>query len=78
VPLSALNVNVLNPFYTSIAKGILKLKVAPLPSLLFSAHILPPCASTILFEINNPKPVPVSDFVANFENSLGDISEAIP
>jgi hypothetical protein len=31
--------------------------VAPLPSLLFSAHILPPWVSTILFEINNPKPV---------------------
>jgi hypothetical protein len=46
--------------------------------LLFSAQILPPWASTMLFEINNPKPVPESDFVANFVNNLGNISESIP
>jgi hypothetical protein len=45
---------------------------------LFSAHILPPWASTILFEIYNPKPVPLKDFVANFVNSLGNISGSIP
>lgn len=27
-----------------------------------------------LLEINKPNPVPFSDFVANFENSLGKIS----
>jgi hypothetical protein len=71
---------ILNPIYTSIAKGMLKLKVAPLPSLLFSAHILSPCASTIFLQINNPKPIPVplSDFIANFVNNLGNISESIP
>ena len=37
--------------------GILNENLAPMPSLLFSAHILPPWASMILFEINNPNPV---------------------
>jgi hypothetical protein len=32
----------------------------------------------MLFEINNPNPVPLSDFVANFVNNLGNISESIP
>jgi hypothetical protein len=52
----------------------LKPNVAPIPSELFLAHILLPCASIILFEINKPKPVPEEDFVANFVNSLGSIS----
>jgi hypothetical protein len=38
--------------------GRLNVKVAPITSGLFSAHILPPCASTILLEIYNPNPVP--------------------
>jgi hypothetical protein len=38
--------------------GKLKLNVAPFPSALFSAHILPPWPSIMLFEINNPNPVP--------------------
>jgi hypothetical protein len=59
--------------------GRLNVKVAPITSGLFSAHILPPCASTILFDMNNPNPVPpVSDFVVNFVNSLGNISRSIP
>jgi hypothetical protein len=46
---------------------------------LFLAHILPPRASIILLEINRPRPVPpASDFVVNFENSLGNISGSIP
>jgi hypothetical protein len=57
---------------------MLKVNVAPLPPELFSAHILPPCASTILFAINNPRPVPWSNFDANFENNLGSISGCIP
>jgi hypothetical protein len=32
----------------------------------------------MLFEIYNPNPVPVSDFVANFVNNLGIISGSIP
>src|ERR671923_2596456 len=32
----------------------------------------------ILFEIYKPKPVPVSDLVANFENNRGRISESMP
>jgi hypothetical protein len=32
----------------------------------------------MLFDINNPKPVPVLDFVANFENSLDTISGSMP
>ena len=57
---------------------MVNVKVAPLPSRLFSAQMLPPCASMIFLEINNPKPVPVSDFVTNLVNSLGMISGSIP
>jgi hypothetical protein len=32
----------------------------------------------MLLEINNPKHVPRGEFVVNFENSLGIISESIP
>ena len=64
--------------YISRLIGRLKVKVAPLPSELFSAHILPPCASTIFLEINNPRPVPWNDFDANFENNLGTIWWCIP
>jgi hypothetical protein len=32
----------------------------------------------MFFEINKPNPVPLSDFVANFVNNLGNISESIP
>lgn len=52
--------------------------MAPLPLTLFSAHILPPWASTILLEIYNPSPVPLSDFLVNFVNNLGNISGSIP
>jgi hypothetical protein len=49
-----------------------------LPSLLFLTRILPPCASIMFLEMNNPNPVPVSDFAANFENNRGYISGSIP
>ena len=64
--------------------GKLKVNVEPLSSLFFSsllnAHILPPCISIILLEINSPKPVPptIEDLVANFVKSFGNISESIP
>jgi hypothetical protein len=58
--------------------GRVKLKVDPLPSELLWAHILPPCASIIFFEIKSPKPVPTTDFEVNFVNSLGNISGSIP
>jgi hypothetical protein len=59
--------------------GRLNENVAPLSSALFSAHILPPCASMMLLDIYKPKPVPpLSEFEANFENSLGNISASIP
>ena len=48
--------------------GILKLKVLPIPFWLFDAQILPPCASTMFFEMYSPKPVPLSDFEINFSN----------
>jgi hypothetical protein len=32
----------------------------------------------MLFDMNRPSPVPVLDFVANFVNSLGNISESMP
>ena len=57
---------------------MVNVKVAPLPSRLFSAQMLPPCASMILLEINNPKPVSSYDFETNIENNLGNISGSIP
>jgi hypothetical protein len=48
-----------------------------MPSRLFSAHIFPSSASTILLDINKPRPVPVIDFVAHFVNNLGYISISI-
>jgi hypothetical protein len=57
---------------------MLNVNVAPLPPVLFSAHILPPCASMILLEIYNPNPVPLSDFLVNFVNNLGNISGSMP
>ena len=56
----------------------MNVKVAPFPSELFSAHILPPWASMMLFDMNRPRPVPTKDFEANFEKSLGIISWSIP
>jgi len=41
--------------------GRVNVNVAPLPSALFSAHIFPPCASTMPLEINRPNPEPVPD-----------------
>jgi hypothetical protein len=32
----------------------------------------------MLFEINKPSPIPLSDFVANLENNFGYISGCIP
>ena len=32
----------------------------------------------MLFDMKRPSPVPVLDFVANFVNSLGNISEFMP
>jgi hypothetical protein len=55
-----------------------KLKLDPLPLELFWAHILPPYASIIFFEIKSPKPVPTIDFEVKFVNSLGNISGSIP
>src|SRR5215217_8328317 len=54
--------------------GRLNLNVTPFPSGLFSAQILPPWASTMLFEMNNPNPVPVCDLETNFVKSWGIIS----
>jgi hypothetical protein len=51
--------------------GRLRLKVAPLPSILFSAHIFPPWDSMKFLEINNPKPVPPESVETNLENSFG-------
>ena len=58
---------------------MLNVKVVPLsPSGLLLARILPPCASIIFFEINNPKPVPCSDEVVNFEKRVGAFLELYP
>ena len=65
--------------YDFLFTGKLNENVAPLLSALFSAHILPPWASIIFLEINNPKPVPpVCDFEANFVNNFGNMLESIP
>jgi hypothetical protein len=64
-------------YYCLSCEGKLKTNVAPLPSVLPSPHVFPPCASTIFFEMNNPRPVPISDSVANIVNSLGKISGPI-
>jgi hypothetical protein len=32
----------------------------------------------MLFDMKRPSPVPLLDFVANFVNSLGNISESMP
>jgi hypothetical protein len=61
-----------------LPNGRVNVKVAPFSSELFCAHMLPPCAFTILLQIKRPSPVPAKDFVANFENSLGNISGSIP
>jgi hypothetical protein len=60
------------------AMGRVNANVAPNPSGLFSAHILPPCASVIFFDMKSPSPVPFSDLLANFSNSFGKISRSIP
>src|SRR5918996_1582532 len=61
----------------------LKENVAPFPSTLFSAQILPLCASIMLFEMYNPSPVPPSpsaraDVDVNLVNSFGKISGSMP
>jgi hypothetical protein len=58
--------------------GKIKLNVAPFPSLLFSAQMVPPCASIILLEICNPKPIPEDESVLNFSNSFECIFGFIP
>lgn len=40
--------------------------------------LLPLWASTIAFNINNPSPVPLLGFEANFKNNRGNISLSIP
>ena len=66
------------PYFHSLLIGRMKENFAPFPSSLFSAHIFPPWASTMLLQIYRPRPVPWKDFDANFVNSLGKISESIP
>src|SRR5688572_27063529 len=58
--------------------GIVNENVAPFSSLGTSAHISPPCASTMFFDMKSPNPIPLSDFDANFLNNLGIISGSIP
>jgi hypothetical protein len=55
---------------SSSSNGKLKLNVAPLPFVLLDPEILPPWASTMLFDINKPSPVPDEEFVTNFENNF--------
>src|SRR5215207_10633191 len=61
-----------------LAIGNVKENVAPFPSLLFLAHILPPCASIIFLQIYRPRPVPEKDLDENLVKSLGIISESTP
>jgi hypothetical protein len=64
--------------FKCLSNGRLTENIAPLPSALFSAHILPPWASIVPLEIKNPDPDPVSELVTNFENNLSYSSESIP
>src|SRR5918999_2896756 len=66
--------------HTAIALpvGSVNENVAPFPSLLFSAHILPPCASIIFLQIYRPRPVPEKDLDENLVKSLGIISGSTP
>jgi hypothetical protein len=52
--------------------------LTPFALLLFSAHIVPPWASTMFFDMYKPSPIPMSDFVANFVNNFDNISGSIP
>jgi hypothetical protein len=63
-----------------LLNGRLNANVAPFPSGLVCAHILPPWASTMLFEINKPNPIPLLKVepIANFENKFGKILEGKP
>ena len=54
------------------------MNVAPFPSSLFCACILPPWASTIFLDTNNPNPVPPESVETNFENSFGNIAGDSP
>src|SRR5829696_3465696 len=58
--------------------GRLNANIAPIPSGLFSAHILPPCANVIFFEMKSPSPVPFSDLLTNLSKRFGKISRSIP
>ena len=68
-------VYILNYF---IFSGRLKVMVAPFPVLLFSAHILPSCASIMFLQIYRPRPVPEVESVINLSNNFGSISLLIP
>ena len=65
-------------FYKLLFAGRLKPNVAPLPLVLFAAHISPPCDSIIFLDRYNPKPIPFSDLVVNFWKSLSLIVGSIP
>ena len=55
-------------------KPIAKADIANIHLLLFIKSNSIPWASIMLFEINNPKPVPLNDFEVNFVNNRGIIS----
>src|SRR5436190_10510617 len=65
-------------FFKLLFNGKLKPNVAPLPLVLFAAHISPPCDSIIFLDRYNPKPIPFSDVVVNFSKSLSLIVGSIP
>ena len=45
--------------------------MAPFLSVLFSVHIFPPCDFMMFLHMQSPNPVPLYDFVTNFENKIG-------
>jgi hypothetical protein len=53
--------------YERTATGIVKWKTLPLPTTL-SAQIFPPCASTMLLQMNSPRPLPCGSFPARCQN----------
>src|ERR671910_205306 len=73
-----------NYFLACWLSGRVNVNFAPVVSLLLllllvsSIQILPPCASSILLEMYNPRPTPFCDLVMNLSNNLSFTSKSIP
>ena len=73
------------PLPVSSTVGIVKVNRAPMPGPSLSAHIRPPCASTIPLQMARPRPDPATPLLrsspslrVNFLNRYGSRSEGMP